>query len=215
MEDTRGEHMKVLKKTIKTYGKEGKRKYQQIKINKSDNIEDGTVYVLTESQYEELARYEDSHEIIANLKEDTVKLRGELEELKAKLNSLEEENLKYKVLNETQGEELVKLEEVNKSLSDKIETATIETTKVNTRLEDTVEQLEVLTTMVTSKDKIIEGLREELHDQEKANLSQLYSIHNRLTRLSLWDIIRGRFKPIVDEIAPRGEVEEIETTFNK
>ena len=51
-------NMNILEKTLKTYGKEGKRKYQQIKINKRDNLQDGTVYVLTEEQYEEIAIYE-------------------------------------------------------------------------------------------------------------------------------------------------------------
>lgn len=215
MEDTRGEHMKVLKKTIKTYGKEGKRKYQQIKINKSDNIEDGTVYVLTEDKYNELAQYEESHKQVTGLKKDNIKLHQELEELQAKLSSLVEDNHKYKSLNGIQIQELAKLESINNTLSQKIETATIETVKVTAQLEATKGQLEDLAMTVTQKDSTINELQKELYEHEKVKLTQLYSIHNRLMTLSRWDMILGKHKPIIKEIAPTNELEVIETTTNK
>lgn len=215
MEDTRGEHMEVLKKTIKTYGKEGKRKYQQIKINKSDNIEDGTVYVLTEDKYNELAQYEESHKQVTGLKKDNIKLHQELEELQAKLSSLEEDNHKYKSLNGIQIQELAKLESINNTLSQKIETATIETVKVTAQLEATKGQLEDLAMTVTQKDSTINELQKELYEHEKVKLTQLYSIHNRLMTLSRWDMILGKHKPIIKEIAPTNELEVIETTTNK
>lgn len=207
--------MEILKKTIKTYGKEGKRKYQQIKINKSDNIEDGTVYVLTEAKYNELSQYEESHKQVTGLKKDNIKLHQDLEELQAKLSSLEVDNHKYKSLNETQTQELAKLEDINNTLSQKIETATIETVKVTAQLEATKGQLEDLAMTVTQKDSTINELQKELHEHEKAKLTQLYSIHNRLITLSRWDMILGKHKPIIKEIAPTNELEVIETTTNK
>ena len=207
--------MKVLKKTIKTYGKEGKRKYQQIKINKSDNIEDGTVYVLTEDKYNELAQYEESHKQVTGLKKDNIKLHQELEELQAKLSSLVEDNHKYKSLNGIQIQELAKLESINNTLSQKIETATIETVKVTAQLEATKGQLEDLAMTVTQKDSTINELQKELYEHEKVKLTQLYSIHNRLMTLSRWDMILGKHKPIIKEIAPTNELEVIETTTNK
>lgn len=138
-----------------------------------------------------------------------------MEELQAKLSSLEEDNHKYKSLNGIQIQELAKLESINNTLSQKIETATIETVKVTAQLEATKGQLEDLAMTVTQKDSTINELQKELYEHEKVKLTQLYSIHNRLMTLSRWDMILGKHKPIIKEIAPTNELEVIETTTNK
>lgn len=210
--------MAIIKKTLKTYGSEGKRKYQQIKINKSDNLEDGTVYVLTEDKYKELAQYQTElktvHQQVTILKEDNDNLTEELKDLQNRVSKLQEEKTEYKILSEKQTHQLAKLEERNNTLVEKIEKGISETTKVNVQLETTKDRLETLTTMVTKKDDTINDLKTELHEEEKAKLSMLYSIHNRLMSLSLWDMIRGKHKPILKEIAPVGEIKEVETTTN-
>lgn len=220
--------MEVIKKIVKTYGQ--KRKYQQLKFNKSDNLADGVVYVLTEAQYEEVNIYheklEELEQALANLKEEnrllkhdlesaltdndrklkdlTGKYEGQLKGYNNKIRLLENEKTKYEVLAE---ERQTQLEKTNTDLTDCIcETA---------KLKNYQDQVSNLSQVVNKKDKLIQEQQDQLHQQEKSQLSQLYSIHNRLSSLTKWQLLLGKHKLIIEEIAPVEETKEIETIINK
>lgn len=226
---TRGEHMEALKKTLKTYGKEGKRKYQQIKINKSDNLQDGTVYVLTESQYKATTIHQkeltECKESLANASEKNEQLKAQLEtltqshnsktqQLQDKIQKLEEEKTRYKILSETHQDQVLKLEEKTTTLTEKLEKTLNDNGRVTAQLEDKETQLEAITETINKKEDTIKQLQIKLHEEEKAKLSEFYMIHSRLTSLSLLDMLRGKHKPIIKEIAPTGELKEIKTITN-
>ena len=223
-------NMNILEKTLKTYGKEGKRKYQQIKINKRDNLQDGTVYVLTEEQYEEIAIYEkqlkEYKKSVLTANEENSQLKGQLEtvtqaydsqiqQLQKQMELLKEDKIKYKILYESQQEQLMKLGERIETLTEKLETSINETGRATAQLEDLQLQLQAVIKKMNEKDTIIQQLQTTIHEQEKNKLSELYMIHSRLTSLSLFDFLRGRHKPIVEDIEPTSTLEEIETVANR
>ena len=227
--------MKVIKKTVKTYtSKDGKRTWQQIRFNSEDNLSDGVVYVLTKAQYEEVTIYqkdmEDCQQQLDNLKEENHQLNHDLElaiedsERKLhdltsrydgqqkgyenKLRLLENEKTKYQTLASERQAQLEDLKKANADLTEWKENRINETGRLTARLEDCQQQLETTT-------KTNEELQDKLHQLDKDKMSQLASVYNRLVNLSLWQLIRGRHKPIIEEIAPTSETKEVETTINR
>ena len=227
--------MKVIKKTVKTYtSKDGKRTWQQIRFNSEDNLSDGVVYVLTKAQYEEVTIYqkgmEDCQQQRDNLKEENHQLNHSLEETiedyerklhdltsrydgqqkgyENKLRLLENEKTKHETLASERQAQLEELKKDNADLTEWKETRINETGRLTARLEDCQQQLETTT-------KTNEELQDKLHQLDKDKMSQLASVYNRLVNLSLWQLIRGRHKPIIEEIAPTTETKEVETTINE
>lgn len=227
--------MKVIKKTVKTYtSKDGSRTYQQIRFNHEDNLTDGVVYVLTKAQYEEVTIYqkdmEESQQQLVNLKEENLQLNHELElaiedserklhdkdkkleaQLKGyenKIQLLEKEKTKQETIASERLAQLEDLKKLNTDLTMWKETRIGETGRLTAKLEDCQQQLE-------TKTKQGEELQDKLHQLDKDKMSQLASVYTRLMNLSLWELIRGRHKPIIEEIAPTTETKEVETIINE
>lgn len=234
--------MKAIKKTVKTYNsKDGKRTWQQIRFNSEDNLSDGVVYVLDKAQYEEVTIYqkdlEDKQQQLLNLKEENHQLNHDLEEtiedyerklhdkdkkLEAqeegytnKLRLLENEKTKQETLASERLAQLEELKKANADLTEWKETRINETGRLTAMLEDCQHQLEKQELTCNTKDEEILELKDKLHQLDKDKMSQLASIHNRLVNLSLWQLVRGRHKPIIEEIAPTKETKEVETTINR
>lgn len=180
-----GNIMTTIKKTIKTYGEDGKRKYQRININKTDNLQDGVVYLLSEDTYNELiesrTKYDEVREQVTKLKEANTNLREEVE-------TLRKEKLEYEVLSKKQTDQVAKLEGLNNDLSKEIKTAITEKTEATTEL------------------KLVRGRLEDLDNTRNS----LIILSTRLLSLSRWDMLRGKHKRIIKELAPGDEVQEVE-----
>ncbi len=234
--------MKVIKKTVKTYqSKDSNRTWQQIRFNKEDGLSDGIVYVLTKAQYEELTLYqsdlERTQQQLANLKEQNHLLNHDLEEtiedgkrklkdlskkqkaqLKGynnKIQLLENKKTKQETLASERQSQLEELKKTNTDLTSWREANIGETAGLTAKLEDCQHQLDNMSEVVKVKNEEIQKLQDKLHQLDKDKISQLSSVYNRLVNLSLWQLIRGRHKAIIEEITPTEETKEIETTVNK
>ncbi len=153
-----GVTMKAIKKIVKTYeSKDGKRIYRQIRFNNGDDLGEGIVYVLTESQYDEVSIYQkklkEVQQQLVNLKEKNVALNKDLKDLTRKyegqvkgynnkIHQLENEKTKYLTLAEEKSNQMEKLEKANANLIKWKEANISETSRLSAKLEDCQEQLD-------------------------------------------------------------------------
>ena len=159
--------MKAIKKFVKTYdSKDGKRTYRQIRFNNGDDLEDGVVFVLTKSQYEEVSicqnELKKTQQQLTNLKEEnnqlnkdfelcildadrklkdlTRKHEGQLKSYDNQIHQLEKKVTRYQTLAEERQDQLDKMEKANTDLIKWKEANIGETARLSAKLEDCQEQ---------------------------------------------------------------------------